>query len=332
MLRVLLVVGTLASPLPALSASFLTFEINVHAPCPSQTDVCGFSSEYEFVKALDAAIDVVNAIWRPTGRVFKSGLVTFHYGHELATINAFDRSLTPEDVAANGRKIEKFVSANPPSQYTGIQLVMVPALSGGFSAIPCADDNILVPCRPGQKRSYDAAWRALFSCCLDGRLLAHELAHHFRVSHPFTGLDAEEVTDPALVSHDGDGLADTPPDPGPAEGIFEDEHQALKAAEQVGFDRLFAGKAKDAVPGKAPVIASKRAGHTWCEWLETPADAGSPFSPLCVADCQETDAAGVQEDTTNAPNLQLAVSYSRTCASGPWCMAASASRPSPRAR
>lgn len=95
---------------------------------------------------------------------------------------------------------------------------------------------------------------------------AHEIGHHFCLPHPFTHADpkAPDAVGQGVRHHDGDGFADTAPDPGVLEA-------SCGTCDERELDRVVSG----------PDSGQLRVGHEYCEVTHHP-NTLDPASPVCV--------------------------------------------------
>ena len=152
------------------------------------------------------------------------------------------------------QRLKSMAAADP----AVITLFLLPELNYCFSAIPCLMDD--QPCEgDDEKKDVNARYAVFCRPSNDGFVWGHELGHHFCLSHTFSFQDPATHNPP---NHDGDGLQDTPPDPG------EFEHDNGK------------GVCTPANPGCDGPLANPFNGHEWCErFLATNVLQGSQNAP-----------------------------------------------------
>lgn len=250
-----------------------TYDLVVRAYCEVGTS-CGFGSDAALEQFYRDQMRAINEAWRPTR-------VSFHLKEVVITKEGTYSAIpgTPDiddEFTDEGLRIKELhgLAAQTPEVLT---LFVLPKPSLCWSVVA-----------PNQFPAYQSVFHGFFCAAGGGgQVLAHELGHHFCLPHPFTFDDPADQVSP---NYDGDGIADTPWDPG------EKERDGTAA----GADVLSSGQDAN--------------GHGWCEvdqlvW----ADVGSPRATTCDLRCRQT-ADGLTSDWTSvAPDERLVMNYYGDC-------------------
>jgi hypothetical protein len=161
------------------------------------------------------------------------------------------------------------------------------------------------------------------------------MGHHFCLAHTHTGADPAQAAPvcTAPVSHDGDGLTGTAPNPSGMERVKQSDFDAADLPKQAEFALTKDAIVPDAI---AKVVhpnyqdLSFFGCHQWCDWNRTTVGFTSPINAilgepkriqLCSPVCYETTPGptpSFQVDFSNAPETELVISYYFRECSGPW--------------
>lgn len=265
-------VGVILQAVPALANARWTYDLIWHAYCEAgTTTVCGEPTLNDFTERVRGEMHTLNEIFRPTKVSFRlAGIIVVH-DSTLAAIPRF----CGDDSAPYEPAMEAEAAADPTRiHWFGSQH----SSNGCVRHVPS----------PGGDGPYAVFGNALSG----GNHRAHELGHFFCLPHPFT---FEDPADDSPVNHDGDGISDTPPDP----GLFE------------GYDPEKTGRDEDA--WYWPI-----ADHEWCNWNQHfDVDPGSFYGRYCTLDC------GLYNGTSFVPtswgtDSELIMSYYKSECSGPY--------------
>jgi hypothetical protein len=262
--------GLLCLAAKSAAAADRTYLVHVHAFCAGSS--CEpESAEYE--KLLQKRFLKINAYWKPVGISFLPFL-SVHLNSEYAAINNEEgESNTP------GVSNEELVAAIE-QQYADAEPYLISMFL--FPDMPqCgAGPNMTVECSFGGS----------------AKTLAHELGHHFCLNHTFTHDDsASSYPDP--VDHDGDNIADTPPDPGKhTEGSSEEDDDIINGI---------------ALPG-----------HEWCETTVHDTGYGDTFlnDTYCTVGCFQSLPTGGVIPADYAPLTENIMSYYGGDCKGPYLL------------
>ena len=292
-----LIILFLAVSFPTGSARAWTFGVVVDAHCPNAASVCGAGSEANFELVARQGLLDMNRIWEEVGVSFQLTRVDFSYGDEYVAISTASGKPGEEADLARLNVLRAKAAADPANVY----LFFLPSLDYCFSGIP---GTFL-----GKNPSANAPdeYYGVFCNGLGGNTLAHEFGHHFCLSHPFTHADPIGGATP---SHDGDGLWDTPDDPGEVEYAWAGDSAAVLAAADVNYN---GPGCNDDPESCAAVIHPER---DWCGWTTHPSDPGSLGTTYCTPNCRRSTASGV-EDLAYYPDTALIMSYYKHACAGP---------------
>lgn len=289
--------GTGAIPrLVALVAmSFGVFWIGASARAADQTinleirpycgadDTCGHGTVENLRDFVLDAVQEMNLVWRPTGISFRPFI---HPNDAGGVYNVIDGCPPGNPGMAAWRTIfgGDMLLSNP----NVITLHIWEGRTWCCSNIPDSGE-------PSGERyglfcdaSLDRGVRGL------GTLYAHEMGHHWCLSHTMTYSDFEQ-SQPSAPSHDNDfasGVEDTSPDPGPIEGFKE----------------------SDPAPRDLDEFDNTRNDHEWCTpitWDENsifPVDSGSPHPSWCGSNCVEKSG-GITSFSGEVAPTQATMSY-----------------------
>lgn len=351
----LLAIAFGAAPLAAPAAVDVTYDLHFRVYCdpPSGPDLCFDKSGWQSVADIHAAyakrvVPVLNRIYEPTGISFRLHALTYDESRPDFTAverpSDLDPPTTDDDAIREMREIARL-----PANAGRIQVFALPKLKTAFSAVApesaCsggADD--LRACNPGDPGACPGGtcdslpnYAVFVGVGLPGDpiLLAHEVAHHFCLGHTHTGADRGQqggVCGP-LVNHSGDGIADTPPDPGPMERKKRSEYDAASPAEQAEIAAACDAVVPDALAGlRHPNYLDLDffGCRQWCDWSRSTVGFSSPINDIlgepkrvqqCSPVCYETGPApapALQVDLGHAPDTALVISYYFRECSGPW--------------
>lgn len=349
----LLVLGL--APLAAPAVVDVTYDLHFRVYCdpPSGPELCFQGSGWTSVADIRAAyakrvVPVLNRIYEPTGISFR--LHALDYDESRPDFTAVERPskldppTTADDAIRDMREIARL-----PANAGRIQVFALPRLKTAFSAVApesaCSggtdDLRACNPADPGAcpGGSCDSLpnYGVFVGVGLPGDpiLLAHELAHHFCLGHTQSGADRGDqggVCGPP-VNHSGDGIADTPPDPGPMERKKRSEYDAASPAEQAEIATLFDAIVPDAkahLRHPSYLDLDFFGCHQWCDWSRSSVGFSSPVNEIlgepkrvqqCSPVCYETGpgpAPALQVDLGHAPDTALVISYYFRECSGPW--------------
>ncbi|MCA9548697.1 MAG: thrombospondin type 3 repeat-containing protein [Myxococcales bacterium] len=267
----------LTAPGSAQAVATRTYGLVVRAYCEPGT-FCGHPTEQALENHFRNQMRLINEVWRPTGVSFR--FAGFHLTEDMhySQITGDGGIDDPATVEGGRIKALRELAAQDPGVVT---LFIIPKPNFCWSAIP-PYDSVYPEMRYG----------VFCNGFGDYSVLAHEIGHHFCLAHPFTFQDA---ADDGVPNHDGDGIADTPPDP----GLKEDDTSVA------GYDVDAAGN---------PVN-----DHEWCDYVQQPglADPGSPLTSICTPDCKRV-VDGQVLSSGAAPNTALAMSYYKHACLGPY--------------
>ncbi len=151
-------------------------------------------------------------------------------------------------------------------------------------------------------------------------VLSHELGHHLCLAHTFTFSDPgkEGGSCSATVSHDGDGLVDTPEDPGQAEAPNPAPASCAGQTPPSNGDLDLCLTAGANGPPWPKTFAADC--HEWCEWNRFPASVtpDSPTQNYCTGTCWERRG-GPAQTSPYQPKFEMAMSYYADC-TGPYVL------------
>lgn len=377
----LVTLALLPTPVRALGPT-RTFELRIFPYCKPGTFCGTYASFEELEKALFKAVEEVNLQWAHTGISFRPNVQPVDGTSPSGVVSHCDDGVESADLGEHENDLCT-TSADCPTDFT------CKALPAGtrywMVGQGCANDEIGGVMRKHWRvnvRDTIADAIPVFVlegvesgvCCgggvgvycnpRSGTIWAHEIGHVFCGPHTFQGEilddDGNEVgrqyrfPDPpeypaGTVHHDGDGLADTPPDPGPFEKLAK--VCALKSngaktvvkcstdadcENQLGLnygcnlctDRVCSlndtincdeqSDCQDALAGDCvcnphmdeDFDGNPREGHVWCDTtVQTDVDAGSPHLSRCDIDCKELSG-GVEVTLPGPwPKPHVAMSY-----------------------
>jgi hypothetical protein len=268
-----------------------TFNVIVEAHCHDKATVCDYWTEFDFRAWAQQGVYNLNNHWRQTGISFQLKSVTCSYNDDYDDVkdDSLDTGEEADLVLLNNLRAK--AKADPANVYWFV----LDDLGMCFSGIPGAH----LGGTPNPKMPDE--YYGVFCNGVDGNTMAHEIGHHFCLAHPFTWAEPASVA--AGVNHDGDGLSDTPDDP----GIVEAVDTAASATARLYADVVFpVGSWCGSDPESCATTINDN--RDWCGWTQFPTDPGSMMGNYCVPDCRRKSGGTVQS-TTYAPDQNLTMSY-----------------------
>ncbi|HOH77780.1 MAG TPA: thrombospondin type 3 repeat-containing protein [Myxococcota bacterium] len=303
-MRAFLATAFLAAIFPAAAAAIpaeATFNIVVEAHCVSNATVCGYGTEPLFERATRQSIFDLNNYWRPTGFSFRLKEINYHYGDDYSEITGPENTATAPDNLTKLNELRSKASKNPSDVYWFV----LDSMSGGcFSGVPGTHMG-----RTPDPKAPDEYY-GVFCTGVDGNTMAHEIGHHFCLAHPFSHQDPASPA--AGVNHDGDGIADTPEDPGEFEYCDVNGTQDKKAE----VDGVFPVNT-NCVADAESCATQINDNRDWCGYSQVAADAGS-FMPFhCTSACLRKSG-GTISSISYSPTMSLTMSYYFRPCGGPY--------------
>lgn len=320
-----------------------TYEIVINAYCDPAADpeiacgqadasvaYCCHGTRNDFEQFYHDQIPNLNKIYQSTGISFRIAEFKYNFTDvRYARIN-WDLLRTDE-----GKQLVRELQQQAASDPDRINLYVLGGggLGGGFSQIPIYND-----------RAHDDDYYGIFvGAATVYSDLAHELGHYFCLAHPFTFLDrpdmdwdGNEEPDGNLtrpVSHDGDGLADTPEDPGIIENNpIEAGHDCNGScytgfcSESIWSPNHCTSDAQCEQTGSGECVINRDRvdpsnvidGHEWCEItnIHNDVDSGSPMTQYCDITCFIASYGALP--TYFHPDGSLIISYYKGVCNGPY--------------
>ena len=300
--------------------TYTTYKLHLYGYCPIAADsVCGHGTEASYRRYLKDAVQELNTIWEVTGISFEPVLehpqTVFPAGTpDYRQAACSDDPATFVNEAGLFDQWRQNVAALHPDEISVI-LNLAPGAS-------CSQ----LPINPGQSwfEHYGVRlWAGKDDPIRLGKVMAHELGHHFCLCHIFgwndstsSFMDSDQTTSgDGPLDWDGDnnsfcGVFDTDPDP----GFFEKRDADNDGTPDPGADQ-----------GVPPAFVE---GHEWCDTLvhDGPGavDPGSPNASYCdlacyqYADAQLTQLALPHAGPGSVPAQASIMSYHDTACAGPY--------------
>lgn len=244
---------------PAGRAAAETFDLAVHAYCfetPITGGPCGFPDQASFEARQIQNIQELNLRWCEHGITFRPAGIDLTQDSDISLVSAANGAIEPKPSTYGGQRVkllrDTIAAANPTLEHV---FVIEGLANTGFAAQP-----------PGTK-SYANEYYGLFIAPMfGGGAWAHEMGHHFGLSHTWTG------DDPG-IDRDQDNLVCTTDDPANLEDFDPGDGDD---------DDVWA--------------SGLRVSHEYCtENFElSPADSDSPKSTWCTINCFVNNGSGTQ--------------------------------------
>lgn len=217
--------------------------------------------------------------------------VTFAYGDNYSAVTTPGGEVGQEADLALVNELRAKAAANPSDLY----LFVLDSLPMCFSGVPGA--------HLGRSPAFNAPneYYGVFCDGVDGNTIAHEFGHHFCLAHPFSFEDPTAAG--AAPNHDGDGIADTPEDPGEIEGVDTNATTAKQNDADAVFD------VNESCRADPESCANKINDYRdWCGFTQFPTAPGSFMGNFCTSDCRRKTPDGVNS-TAYSPLMNLTMSY-----------------------
>jgi hypothetical protein len=356
-----------------------TYQLDIYPYCKPGT-FCGFDSFEDLDEKVHIIVQEVNVQWAHTGISFRPNL------HPVD-------SVSPEEEVKFCEDSRELCSTDADCGAAEACLTLADDDNYWKIGHGCAKDSVGLPLRRfWQQNESDTsesipilliegvtksdccggAWGVHCNAKDDGNILAHELGHFFCGSHTFQGkvknslgepvgqqgytfVDQPQYLPDGIIHHDGDGIEDTPPDPGefepnrlcsnvqPGQPVFQCSDDAL--CQMAYGPASFCDACKEFVCSDNVAIncesdsdcsasdsgscicnphldedpdGTLREGHQWCETqLLAEVDMGSPHASGCEVDCR-TVVDGQAVPFGPAAKPELTMTYYRSSCTGPY--------------
>jgi hypothetical protein len=255
-----------------------TFDLKVHAYCqqslPSGT--CGgFENEAQFRARQIQNIQGMNLRFCENGITFRPAGIDVTYDADISLISVANGAVDPDPATYGGSRVKE-LRDNVAAAEPGVEhMFVVEGLAGvGFAA------------RPPDTKTYANEYYGLFIAPMFfGGGWAHEMGHHFGLSHTWTG------DDPG-IDRDGDNLACTADDPG--------KQEDMNTAGDGPADDVWSG-----------VL---RVGYEYCvESLLVAPNPNEPSAGVCAATCFVNPGGGQQFLPLSPPFPNVMSGYNEAC-------------------
>jgi hypothetical protein len=323
---------------PPARAADVTYDLKLYVYCdkPSNNNpfnqFCGLGSSADVRDTLFDAVQLMNQMWEPNGISFRPELIFDSQTSYLEPTNP------PDDTTDSKNRYHQIRELCGNSVWEkALRSHWVQTVNNADPAVVSA----LVYEGPDRKGGCAGSGMGLHMAGLkSGKTFAHEMGHFFCLLHPHVGGMPGTMPDPAddptppftVAEMDGDGFADTPPDPAGIEKYRETrvctkqkggKNVSCKADDDCSdFDLGTCGQSQPKPGADLDEDDDYLPDHVWCETKNSkgPVDPGSLLGkdhcdPVCWRSTSSTDRVEINNTLLegNPPDADLIMSYYRNC-------------------
>lgn len=316
--------GALAVGLTAgIAAAAETIDLDVHSYCTTAN--CGHPDFASYEATVKDLVQEMNLQWEPVGISFRPKVLAIESTGKFTALEGCRDTVkaTGADLSALKIAWQEEVAKN---QTAAVSLMLSEKPGGCCSGVAQPAPQPGVPdCGADDVRPYGLFCTApgpgtpLFST---GSLWAHEMGHHWCLSHTFTAEDFA-LTAPAQPNREPDSCYDVAPPDSPADPygrrVLDEKGYNDKIAELMAGGLTLAQADEYLRKRYDEIKGVLQDDHEWCDYVSkvNPADVGSPHPTFCTMTCMKREQ-GMTIPTAFSPNTYAAMTYYHKECSGPF--------------